>query len=241
MGHWYNKGDATMTDCDMRFAKKEGLLPSTTTILSILGKDEGLMMWIKGQIYQACYKLLGRTLSYDDFKKEAEGMADEQSKTAREKGSSIHDQCQKYLDKKEGLDQYPKLKLFLDELMQKYGKFTTEERQVNDLYGGCIDFYNEKVIGDYKTQSVKDGKPKYYPEWLYQLMSYKRLLREKKLSPDTVISVVINSNNPDEVFMREYDYDEQSLALTTWNYILATYYAIKFKKDIFEAQNATSK
>lgn len=46
---------------------------------------------------------------------------------------------------------------------------------------------------DFKTQTIKNGnKPKFYPEWVYQLAGY-RLLDEGPASTSSLMSVVINT------------------------------------------------
>lgn len=108
--------------------------------------------------------------------------------------------------------------------------------------GGKMDLacniYEEPFVLDWKTQDVKEKKgkktPAFYPSWIRQLATYSAMyfLREEKedhwserilTHPQEIVpqmrrcaSVVIDSNEPGNIWMKEWGVDEQTRALQTF-------------------------
>lgn len=169
---------------DIRVARKNGYLPSVTTIIGLLNKP-GLNLWIKRQV-----ALAGVTLpkiegeSADARVERILKDAEEQSKQARETGVDYHAELARYFN--EGIQPViPQVKetvTCLQEWIQGNIDGTVEWDcempfvNEKDGFAGTIDLLGytpEKrlIYGDFKTCELKKLKG-VYPEWGLQLSAY---------------------------------------------------------------------
>jgi hypothetical protein len=182
-GHWYKKdGTPAYTyinkkgeekNTTLREARKEGLLPSVTSILS-LAAAAGLEIWKQEQLLHSA---LTATRLPDETEKDfitrIKQDAQEQSKKARELGTAIHAKVQDGFEGKYvGLDEYYykaffTLKASLGEL-----SWECEKSFATDRYGGKIDLQNDEYILDIKTTDKELTNIKLYDNHYMQLAAY---------------------------------------------------------------------
>lgn len=215
-GHWYTKtGEPAYTQPNkskggerpttIKDAKKHGLLPSVTTIMSIIAKP-GLEIWKQNQILHAAAtlpKIEGE--SVDDWCKRVVADSQEQGRDARDKGTEIHGAIERYFL---GFDynlEYVKEVELVRSLLHDLGikHVATEKSFANTDHGfaGKIDFVGEDsdgfpVIIDFKTTDFKDKKSKYHwPEMGCQLAAYSVGLRHHGVA--RLLNVFISRNLPE--------------------------------------------
>lgn len=194
-------------------ARKLGLLPSVTAILSIKAKP-GLDAWkLEQAILSALTLPRGADETEDAFAKRIVADMEEQSRKAAEWGTRIHEECEEM--HKTGVmirrdDTWPYVESY-----EQWFKVNIEEvihaetTIVNNVHGyaGRVDLVAKHrewgtVIVDLKTQKVKN-KPVFYPEWGMQLAAYREAL---DASPGVgMVSVIINSAEPSEISVKLWE------------------------------------
>jgi len=222
--HWYNKDgegkhDATLTD-----ARKLLLYPSVTTIDKDIFKNDFLDRWKMNELAKAAastFKQLHE--SEEDYANRIYEISLGKGNTAADFGKEIHD----------AIEHYPQLPLntSLHPWIDRFGRWFDanveevihRERVVLDhdlgVAGRCDFIGLQKgrvIIPDWKTQNVKKDekgrkKPVFYPSWPRQLGFYAvAFAKETRTFPSIpkCISVVIDSNEPDDPFVREWSDDE---------------------------------
>jgi len=205
-------------------ARKLGLLPSVTSILSIKAKP-ALDAWrLEQGILSALTLPRGTEEPIDEFAKRVVVDAEEQSRKAAEFGTKIHqaiEDAHKLGVFVQGED-YAFIKGYEDwfhkEILQV---LSTEETVVNQIvgYAGRVDVVAETknhgvCVIDIKTQKrVSETKKEatFYPEWGMQLAAYQQaiLLQGGFLVDINIMSVVINSNKPDDVSVTVWEKPER--------------------------------
>lgn len=216
--HWYSKEGKPAYGAGMVQARKEGLLPSVTSILQVIGKP-GLDAWKQNQILEAAAECpLGPGESVEDWASHVHMISQEKSKIARENGTLIHDAIEDFIKGKSYFVPYElrpsfesACKVIEDNL--QLDTATTEATAINsdDGYGGRVDFRGQLVDGkptivDFKTQFVK-GKPTVYSTYRYQLAAYAgcmicddngyRTHLPLEIEAGYVLANIIISTNPD--------------------------------------------
>lgn len=189
-GHWYDadgkpaytyenaKGETKNTT--LRQARKANLFPSVTTVTKIIAAP-GLEIWKQNQLLQAAANLpLVEGDTKDDWCKRVIADAGEYSNDAREKGTAIHGDIEKFFDGEHADLLYIKEAELVSQLLEDMGikNIATENSFSSPYgYGGKVDFEGvdsngRPVVIDFKTQDFKDKKKKQYPEMLTQLAAY---------------------------------------------------------------------
>jgi len=182
-GHWYDlKGNPAYTitgskgqerNTTLRDARKVGLVPSVTTILSVLAKP-GLERWKMIQLLQSALtlpKLEGESL--DGYAERVIADSQEQGKKARDLGTGIHGSIERYFL---GLsyDNKSRVAAALDVLPQ--GQEWSAEKSFSSHFGfgGKCDLHSENWVIDFKTKefSEVDGL-KIWDEHAMQLAAYR--------------------------------------------------------------------
>lgn len=247
--HWYDReGNPVHTFTDrngvtrsttVREARRFGLLPSVTNILSVIAKPQ-LTAWLQEQAIYAALTVPRRDgESLDDFARRVAKDASTVSKKAAEFGSHIHREVEKFL-KTSRFEHDSEVKPFLD-----YFALWAETNIASVIhvelpcvnkkhaYAGTIDILftdtqGRTVLADIKTQRY-DKKPKLYKTWLYQLAAYKEILHDLNPgNPLRCVNIVINSTTPMKPEVHEWS--AQDLA-TAFNVFLSTYELWKFEND----------
>ena len=208
--HWYEangtpaytrttaKGDERPTT--LRDARKEGLLPSVTTVLGIL-KNPVLEKWKLENILTAALtlpRIEGETVT--DFARRAAIDADSVGRKAAGFGTLMHAAMESW-----ALHGQWVRDPVVDAHMGHFTKWWTDnivrvvavEQSVvgKEGYAGKYDLLAEHqahglCLIDYKTQNVKKGTPGFYESWARQLAAYRHASGLKC----GLLSLVIDSN-----------------------------------------------
>ena len=216
--HWYTKDGKPAYGANMTQARKDGLLPSVTSILQVIGKP-GLDAWKMNELIAVaaeCPRGCGE--SVEDWGRHVHTKSQEKSRVARENGTIMHDAIEDWI---KGKPYYvpDELRPSFDngrEVIEdnlRLDNAITEAVAINPNwgYGGRVDFRGETVDGkacivDFKTQFVKE-RPSVYSTHRYQLSAYaacwiydddgRRSALELDLEIDYALANIIISTNPD--------------------------------------------
>jgi hypothetical protein len=194
-GHWYDpktgeprytytnkKGEVKNTT--LREARKEGWVPSVTTILGLANKP-ALTNWMVDQGILAAL-----TTPRIDGEPEADYLSrikissKEQASKAAERGTLIHGWVQKGFEGKiipahEGCPEHEGWRYYesaFHELYKHCGKYmlwSSEKSFARDGYGGKCDLHNENHVIDLKTTDKDLATIKTWDEHSWQLSSYR--------------------------------------------------------------------
>lgn len=166
-------------------AKKEGWVPSVTTILNVLDKP-ALVNWKVGQYVRQAYTLNPADYqTVDLFLDAVRYKADQEMDKAPSAGTDVHSSLEKYF-----LGETPEDHLDICLSVERaiisntgYARddFSTERRFSHNLgYAGMVDLSNRWWVIDFKTKQTADKfKPgkMVYPEHCRQLAAYRHGLQ----------------------------------------------------------------
>lgn len=181
-GHWYGQDGTPAHDADLRRARKEKLLPSVTSVLSVLAKP-ALETWKINQAILASLTLPRREEESDqDFAARVVRDWKEQSGAAADLGTRVHTWAEDFMAGKSVRD-IPEVSETLKALAVWIGEQKWEHVLIEDTltnpelgYAGRIDLQatmnGRRVILDWKTSGNKDGKLEPYQEYCWQLAAY---------------------------------------------------------------------
>jgi hypothetical protein len=218
-GHWYDRAGkpcyqqttakGALRGTDLRDARKQGLVPSVTTVLSVLAKP-ALETWkVKQGILAAL--TLPRNAGEADDAYLARVLVDsrEQAKAAAEEGSRIHDACECAI---KGLP-YPEkyrwhVKGALDRLADLFpdvDDWVAEASFAHDSgFGGKVDLHSPStgIVADYKTTDERSGSTKkFHWDQHYQLASYQNGL---SLPRRECANIFVSRTEPGTVFSHKW-------------------------------------
>lgn len=212
--HWYTrdgrpayevpKADGTMKKTTLADARKLDLVPSVTTILSVVAKP-GLEAWkIENAIVAAL--TLPRQAGESDqaFARRVVTDSKEQVGNAMDVGTQIHQWIEDYIALPAIVKPAPigyeatcaSVREWIDDSLDAG---TVEKAFASPLgYGGRIDWFGSLTNGrlavvDWKTQFVKGPQPNFYETWDLQLAAYALAVFRDESEYDR-ISVVISAN-----------------------------------------------
>lgn len=198
-------------------ARKLGLLPSVTSILSIKSRF-GLDAWkLEQAILSALTLPRGTEETEDAFAKRIVVDMEEQSAKAAEWGTKIHGECEdmhqtgvliRHDDTFPYVEDYEKwFKGNIEMVIQ------AEETVINPQigYAGRVDLVAKHkewgvVVIDLKTQKVKKA-PVFYEEWGMQLAAYRAAIKAN--GPVGMVSVIIDSSSPSPVSVKLWENPER--------------------------------
>jgi len=170
-----------MRSTTLRDAKKLSLCPSVTAILNIPAKP-GLAIWKQNQLLDAAFSC--KVENEKDWKISVLEIANEVSKTTREKGTAIHAAVEKgFLDKEQETEMYNKYYEPVHDVLEiAYGDIANylvpQQSFAHPLgYGGKVDLHADGLVIDLKTKDfTEDADPKKlaYPENAMQLDAYRQ-------------------------------------------------------------------
>jgi hypothetical protein len=186
-GHWYHRdGSPAYTyinkkgeekNTTLRQARKEGLLPSVTTIIRCAAAP-GLENWKAQQVLMAA-------LTTDRKPDETEQQyidriiadANEQAKKAREKGTLIHAFVQSGFEgvplESEAYRYYLSAKNTLENELNADIQWTCEKSFATERYGGKADIHSPNYLIDFKTTDKPVDGLKLWDEHNLQLAAYR--------------------------------------------------------------------
>jgi hypothetical protein len=235
--HWYGADGTPQHDADLRTARKNNLYPSVTTIDKDVFRNQGLEKYKMNQLVMAACAHQRQPHETDEgYANRIYQVSLEHSKSAAEFGSALHD----------AIEHYPQMPLDANLVpwLDKFGIWYSanvnhplhQEKVLLDhdlaVAGRCDfigigkgKFEGQTIIPDWKTQDVKKDdkgrkKPNFYPSWARQLSFYAvSFAKEAGTFPmgiPTCISVVIDSNEPEEPFVKVWEKEEIQDAYTTF-------------------------
>ena len=230
--HWYTpEGHSAHVQPDgkkttLRHARKLGLLPSVTNILSSLPKH-AVEDWRVEQAVistmQCMVEAGASSLTADEMMTRVSQRLEENTSAGRRFGTEMHEIIEAINNTGAlpapmsplGASHPEHARSYLTWFKSNKFKWSVHEKAFKSVaggipYGGCIDFQagNEggrDFIIDFKTQAVKGGKPKFYPEWCYQLAAYDNGFADRH----RLVSVVIDSGPSAEV--TEHEWSEEDI------------------------------
>jgi len=242
-GHWYTADGEPRYDANLRDARKEQLLPSPTSILSIVRSD-GLERWKLNQMAVAAVELQrGAAESGDVFGRRLVERSESLRNEAARLGTLVHDGIERMIGGRLWDESCPILQKFHEWSQGNIKAHEWSERVlVNRSLGvaGKADAMvyfkgkaaelvgDQPVLVDWKTQKMKLSKakkpvykPNYYSKWVMQLSFYQSCLMTKV----PVVSVAINTTEPMEPIIKLWTPEEVSeameafeAALRLWQY-----------------------
>jgi hypothetical protein len=196
--HWYSragqpayeqitaKGGLRATD--LRDARKLGLVPSVTTVLSVVAKPQ-LEKWKRDQVLMAALTLpRTEAESEADFLRRIAVDSEAQAKAAAEEGTRIHDAIEAYF--KEGcpssspyIQHVRAVRAELSRLFPDVTDWVPEKSFASEEgFGGKVDLHSPStgIVCDWKGKDgdFSDGKKLAYDQH-WQLAPYQRGLRLK--------------------------------------------------------------
>lgn len=230
-GHWYKRtGEPAYTligkngkerNTTLRDARKLDLVPSVTTILSVYPKP-ALVRWLIEQAYMAMATLPSKDdETPDQFIKRAKFDANEQSNNARNLGTEIHGDIEKWFAGQKDVE-HKDICVALDKtLLEHFGKQSwSSERSFSSKlgFGGKCDLHSPEWVIDFKTKdfdSTMLEKTFVYDEHQLQLSAYRLGLNVPKAKLANVfisvkepglIRVDIHKDDKTELFLSLLDF-----------------------------------
>lgn len=184
-GHWYTADgqpsytriakNGNVRATTLRDAKKEGLLPSVTTIINVLAKP-GLDRWKQEQVLLASLTLprLENEPEADWLKRVTEDSRST-GRDAMDRGTAMHNVLEAYFDQVY-LIEYPDYTHRTETaLREHFGDqlWITEKSFANELgYAGKCDLYSDNgIVVDFKTKESLENAA-VYTEHILQLIAY---------------------------------------------------------------------
>jgi len=239
-GHWYAKdgspaytvvGKTGERNTTLRDARKLGLLPSVTTIISQLSKA-GLDSWKQQQVL-----LSALTLPKMPDEPEADWLArvmkdsKETGRQAADRGNAIHGIIQSFY---EGVlaDYPPYVRKVEQQINEHFGnQLWTSERSFahkEEKYGGKVDLSSradtvrgwEGAVIDFKTKDVALDKIDVYFEHTMQLAAY----RQGLAMPTARCAIVFVNGNTNETKLIEVAEEELQKGWECYWHLLKLYY-----------------
>jgi hypothetical protein len=185
-GHWYTQeGEPMYTivgangkerNTTLRDARKENLVPSVTTILSMIAKPQ-LENWKINQALNSALTLEKDSLeTIEEFAYRCKQDSKRIGQEAAKKGTKIHAMIERGFLGEEKTETYCVIQNYLDEMFPDE-EWIAEASFCADLgYGGKIDLYSKSgIFVDFKTKDNLEGKDPsklVYDEHGMQLSAY---------------------------------------------------------------------
>lgn len=213
-GHWYDRsgspcyqqttGKGGVRATDLRDGRKLGLVPSVTTVLSVLAKP-ALTTWMVNQGIMAAL-----TLPRIDGEPESDFLARvmtdsrQQAKAAAEEGTRVHDACECGFKGLPYPDKYqPHVAAVQAEVARLFPGVTDWIAEASFAhesgFGGKVDLHSPStgIVIDYKGKDgdFSDGKKLAYDQH-YQLAAYNRGLI---LPPSQCVNIFFSRTHPGAV------------------------------------------
>jgi hypothetical protein len=237
-GHWYQKdGTPAYTivgkngkerATTLRDGRALGLVPSVTTILSVLAKP-GLENWKQNQILMAAL-----TMPRVDGESEQEYIAriirdsKEQGQKAAEEGTRIHGAIETWYAERKIHQTYANYVIGVDAAVrEKFGEqeWIAEKSFADHLYGGKVDLHSPEVVIDFKSKEfTEDDLPKAYDENIIQLAAYRWGLGYPFAR---CANVFVSRNVPGLVHIVEHDEEEINRGAAMFDSLLSLWMNLK--------------
>jgi len=250
-GHWYDRngnpcyqqttGKGGVRATDLRDGRKLGLVPSVTTVLSVLAKP-ALTTWMVNQGIMAALTL-PRVEGESETDLLARILADsrEQAKAAAEEGTRVHDACECGFKGMPFPDRYrPHVTAVQAEVARLFPGVTDWIAEASFAhvsgFGGKVDLHSPStgIVVDYKGKDgdFSDGKKLAYDQH-YQLAAYNRGLI---LPPSQCANIFFSRTHPGAVASHVWKPEEIDAGWEVFAATLSTWKALKRFDPSFSAE-----
>ena len=237
-GHWYTKdgvpayttiGKTGERPTTLRDARKEGLIPSVTTIISIMEK-KGLSVWLQQQVLLAALTLpRGLEEPEDEWLKRVMQDSKATGREAAERGTAIHAIIEGYFEQMY-LPQKPAYLDAIDKVLKEtFGEqpWLAEKSFGHHLgYGGKCDLMAKPINGqgtgfivDFKTKDTDLDKVDVYFEHEMQLAAY----REGLGLPTARCAIVFVNGTTNQVKLIEVEEPQLQKSWECFQHLLRVY------------------
>lgn len=222
-------------------ARKLGLIPSVTTVLSVLAKP-ALTTWLVNQGIMAALTLTrvpGE--SETDFLSRVVADSKAQAKAAAEEGTRIHDACESYMKGEHYPHTYqPHVDGVVEELNRLYpgvNDWVAEASFGHRLgFGGKVDLHSPStgIVVDYKGKDgdFSDGKKLAYDQH-WQLAAYNRGL---ELPPSECANIFVSRTHPGKVASHVWKQSQVDEGWQVFESALAVWKALKRFDSSFDSE-----
>ena len=237
-GHWYTQeGDPMYTiigangkerNTTLRDAKKEKLVPSVTTILSMIAKPQ-LENWKINQALNSALTLEKDPLeSVEEFayrcKKDSKSIGQEAAK----RGTEIHAMIEKGFLGEGTSKTYEIIKEYLDDNFPNEEWIAEDSFCAESGYGGKIDLYSKSgIFVDFKTKDNLEGKDPaklVYDEHGMQLSAYAQGCGFTDVER---VSIFVDRTDPEIIACHVWEKDTQEKHTEMFNSILNYWKLVK--------------
>jgi hypothetical protein len=237
-GHWYTKegtpayttiGKTGERATTLRDARKEGLLPSVTTIINLMSKP-ALSSWLQQQVLLAALTLpRGFKETEDEWLKRVMSDSKATGREAAERGTAIHNIIQGYFEQM----YLPEKPVYLDAidntLKSAFGSqlWLSEKSFGHHLgYGGKCDLMAKPINGqgsgfvvDFKTKDTDLDKVDIYFEHELQLAAY----REGLNLPNARCAILFVNGKTNQVKLVEIEEPQLQKSWECFQHLLRVY------------------
>jgi len=215
-GHWYTtKGETAYTvvgsngkvrNTTLRDAKKLGLVPSVTTVMSVAAKP-GLEAWKQQQLLLASLTLpKDENESLEDYAKRVLEDSRKQGKEAADRGTAIHAEIQAYYEGDTTKINVPYVRKAVNAIHKHFGDRTWISEAsfaAPHGYGGKVDLHCHDTVIDIKTKEFAPGdKVALFDDHYMQLAAYAVGL---KIHPPRCANLFVSPLDPYPVLIIEHD------------------------------------
>lgn len=237
-GHWYAQDGEPMytikgangkeRNTTLRDARKEGLVPSVTTILGIAAKPS-LENW---KIDQALNSALTLSQNPDETIEQFTYRCKQDSKqigiNAATRGTEIHAMLEQGFLGESDTKPYRVVKAFLDEHFPNEEWIAEDSFCADSGYGGKIDLYSKSgIFVDFKTKDNLEGKDPsrlVYDEHGMQLSAYAQGCGFDKVER---VSIFVDRADPTIVASHIWDIDTHERHVAMFNALLEYWKLVK--------------
>ena len=236
-GHWYTKegtpayttiGKTGERPTTLRDARKEGLLPSVTTIINLLSKA-GLDTWKQQQVLLAALTL-PRLPTESEQEWLSRVMQDSKAtgREAADRGTKIHGIIQSFFEQVYMPEKPAYVDAVVNALEAQYGfqLWVSEKSFGHPIgYGGKVDLMAKKTVGtggfvvDFKTKDTDLDKVDVYFEHEMQLAAY----REGLGIPNAKCAIVFVNGTTNQVKLVEVQEEQLQKGWECFEHLLRVY------------------
>jgi tRNA nucleotidyltransferase (CCA-adding enzyme) len=237
--HWYDQSgkpmytvkakDGADRPTTLRDARKMSLVPSVTTIMSVMAKP-GLEAWKMNQMMMAALTLpRAEGEPEEQFIERIQKDSKEQARQAADRGTAIHESLEKFYSGKMA-SEYVEHQIGVSEAIKKHFGTPVWKTETSFAakygYGGKIDLYSEDgdgIVVDFKTKEFVDpDRIVLYDELPMQLIAYAMGL---KIPHARCANVFVSVTEPGLVHIKEWTKEELDRAWRMFDSLLVFWYA----------------
>ncbi len=258
MGHFYQKngkplyeinkvGSKEKRDTNLADARKLSLVPSVTTITSIVAKPV-LDKWKIDQLFLTVVEQYpkGRDEDVEKYKNRILPLYREKTEKAAKRGTEIHDKLESYfltgkIDAKDEEIIVPALNLLAYEFNGQ--KWIPEESFAHNAgFGGKVDLYakgsktySNGIILDFKTKAKDQlDKKSLYDDYCIQLAAYRLGLKIPKAK---CYNLVISTTKPGTLYLHRWSEEELIAGLEKFQTMLKLWQLLNNYDSSWEIEN----